>query len=313
MLGGWTQRDAERIERDYGFADWEAPDAGENAKAANFGGGNAGDGEGWDEVYTRQVESWLAGRDSPRAVLPRRLARQPSRRARLSRLSTWTAATRTTSSATSACCCRRPSTRSSTGKPSVHSLMRMGMTAYLGPLDSRRKQLDYVNFYAHLHRLVDEKIGRILAALGDPDDPGSLRSRTVIVRCRRPRRDGPLARRPPAEGVQRLRGDDQRPAGRLQPGALPEAGRDRCARLAGRRPADDPRSRRAARRRRQRGPGAARAQPGADPGGEGRTRARARRALAGRPRAGARARRPGRDRPGRRSTSPTTTTRRRRR
>jgi arylsulfatase A-like enzyme len=39
-----------------------------------------------------------------------------------------------------------------------------------------------VNFYAHLHRVVDEKIGRLLQALGDPADPDSLRSRTVIVR-----------------------------------------------------------------------------------------------------------------------------------
>ena len=30
--------------------------------------------------------------------------------------------------------------------------------------------------------MVDEKIGRLLAALGDPDDPDSLRSRTVIAR-----------------------------------------------------------------------------------------------------------------------------------
>ena len=36
------ERDAERIERDYGFADWEPPDAGEDAKAEHFGGGNAG-------------------------------------------------------------------------------------------------------------------------------------------------------------------------------------------------------------------------------------------------------------------------------
>ena len=68
-------------------------------------------------------------------------------------------------------------------KPTVHSLMQMGMTAYLGPLRGRRAQLDYVNFYAYLHRLVDAKIGRLLAALGDPGDPGSLRSRTVVARC----------------------------------------------------------------------------------------------------------------------------------
>ena len=39
-----------------------------------------------------------------------------------------------------------------------------------------------MNFYAYLQKLVDEKVGRVLAALGDPDDPASLRSRTVIVR-----------------------------------------------------------------------------------------------------------------------------------
>jgi arylsulfatase A-like enzyme len=60
--------------------------------------------------------------------------------------------------------------------------MRMGMTAYLGPLRTRREQLDYVNFYAYLHSVVDRKIGRILSALGSADDPESLRSRTVVVR-----------------------------------------------------------------------------------------------------------------------------------
>ena len=69
------------------------------------------------------------------------------------------------------------------GKPAVHSLMQMGMTAYMGPLRNRRDQLDYVNFYAYLHRVVDAKIGRVLSALGDTADPGSLRSRTVVVRC----------------------------------------------------------------------------------------------------------------------------------
>ena len=127
------QRDAERIERDYGFADWEAPDAGENAKASNFGGGNAGEGEGWDEVYTRQLETWLAGRA-----------------ARARSASSSRSSTPTTCSATRpqyldggysndefrdlGVRCRRPSTRTCAGKPSVHSLMRMGMTAYMGAL-----------------------------------------------------------------------------------------------------------------------------------------------------------------------------------
>ena len=65
MFGGWSAADAERIRRDFGFADWEPPDAGENAKAEHFGGGNAGEGEGWDEVYTRQIERWLSAPELP--------------------------------------------------------------------------------------------------------------------------------------------------------------------------------------------------------------------------------------------------------
>jgi arylsulfatase A-like enzyme len=68
-------------------------------------------------------------------------------------------------------------------KPNVHGLMRMGQVAYLGHLRNERMQRDYVSFYAYLHRVIDDKIGRVLRALGDADDPGSLRSRTVIVRC----------------------------------------------------------------------------------------------------------------------------------
>lgn len=181
LLGGWSERDAERIERDYGFADWEAPDAGENAKASNFGGGNAGEGEGWDEVYTRQLETWLAQRSSERPfclvaslVNPHDVLGYPAQ---------YVDGGYSASEFRDLGVLLPPSVDEVlTGKPSVHSLMRMGMAAYMGALDSRRKQLDYVNFYAHLHRLVDAKVGRILAALGDPDDPESLRSKTVIVR-----------------------------------------------------------------------------------------------------------------------------------
>ncbi len=109
-LGGWSERDSERIARDYGFADWEAPDAGENARAENFGGGIAGEGEGWDEVYTRQIESWLGRAELPEPfclvaslVNPHDVLGYPA--------SHVTAATRTTSSATSASCCPRRSTR----------------------------------------------------------------------------------------------------------------------------------------------------------------------------------------------------------
>ena len=62
----WSAGDPARIERDYGFAEWEPPDAGGDTKAAHFGGGNAGSTrEGWDEDYTRGMEAWLAREDLP--------------------------------------------------------------------------------------------------------------------------------------------------------------------------------------------------------------------------------------------------------
>jgi arylsulfatase A-like enzyme len=67
-------------------------------------------------------------------------------------------------------------------KPGVHSMALVGMSAYLGPLVNRDEERDYVNFYAHLQRVVDHQVGRLLAALGDADDATSLRSRTVIAR-----------------------------------------------------------------------------------------------------------------------------------
>ena len=64
--GKWGAADPERLERDFGFAGWEPPDAGENTDPAGFGGGNAGAStEGFDEDYTRQAERFLAPADLP--------------------------------------------------------------------------------------------------------------------------------------------------------------------------------------------------------------------------------------------------------
>jgi choline-sulfatase len=182
LLTGWSERDATRIARDYGFADWEAPDAGENAKAEHFGGGNAGDGAGWDEVYTEQAERWLGRPDLSEPfclvvslVNPHDVLGYPA-----SYLRGGYAADEFRHLGVEL----PPTVHEDLGtKPAVHALARMGMTAYLGPLRGRRAQLDYVNFYAHLHRVVDRKIGRLLASLGSAEDPDSLRARTVIVRC----------------------------------------------------------------------------------------------------------------------------------
>jgi choline-sulfatase len=180
---GWSERDAERIEREYGFAGWEPPDAGENTKAENFGGGTAGPtGEGWDEEFTRQAERWLSREDLPEPfclvislVNPHDVLGYPA-----SYVSGGYSATEFRDLGI-----ELPPTLDEdlSDKPTVHTLMRLGMTAYLGPLRGRRAKLDYVNFYAYLHRVVDEKIGRLVRQLGDADDPASLRSRTVVVRC----------------------------------------------------------------------------------------------------------------------------------
>jgi arylsulfatase A-like enzyme len=174
--------DSRRLERDYGFAGWEPPDAGGDAKARHFGGGNAGrSGAGWDEDYTRQAERWLAQADLPEPfclvvslVNPHDVLGYPASyesggydAAEFRDLGVELPAT---------------VDERLREKPGVQALAQLGQAAYLGALHGRRAKLDYVNFYAHLHRVVDEKLARIVAALGDRDDPNSLRTRTVIMR-----------------------------------------------------------------------------------------------------------------------------------
>ena len=184
LAGGyaWSGSDAARLERDFGFGGWEPPDAGENTDASHFGGGNAGaSGAGYDEDYTRQVERFLASADlpepfclvvslvNPHDVLgyPHSFRQGGYRREQFAALGVPLPATIDEQLA---------------DKPAVHSLMKLGQISYIGPTETRAAQRDYVNFYAYLSGLVDEKLGRMLRALGDPADPRSLRSRTVIVR-----------------------------------------------------------------------------------------------------------------------------------
>ena len=180
--GEWSAADPERIERDYGFADWEPPDAGGDAKAETFGGGNAGyTHEGWDEDYTRQMEQWLGRADLPEPfclvfslVNPHDVLGYPS---------SFEKGGYTRGEFEDLGVTLPPTVNEDLReKPTVHSMMELGQTAYIGALHDEQAQTDYVNFYAYLHRVVDEKIGRLLAALGSPDDPDSLRSRTVIAR-----------------------------------------------------------------------------------------------------------------------------------
>jgi arylsulfatase A-like enzyme len=180
--GAWSAADAERLEREFGFPGWEPPDAGENVDPEGFGGGSAGASqEGFDEDYTAQAERFLAAADLPEPfclivslINPHDVLGYPSsyvpggyRREQFADYPIDLPAT---------------VDEDLRDKPTAHSILKLGQTSYIGPVRSREQRLDYVRFYAYLHSLVDAKIGRLLGALGDPDDPTSLRARTVVTR-----------------------------------------------------------------------------------------------------------------------------------
>jgi arylsulfatase A-like enzyme len=178
----WSELDAPRVERDYGFAEWEPPDAGGDTKAENFGGGSAGRTlAGWDEDYTRQMEAWLGRASLPEPfclvfslVNPHDVLGYPD---------SYVQGGYDVSEFRGLGVPLPPTLEEDlASKPDVQALSLLGMDNYLGPLPDIRAKQDYVDFYAHLHRVVDEKIGRLLQALGSADDPGSLRSRTVVIR-----------------------------------------------------------------------------------------------------------------------------------
>jgi choline-sulfatase len=178
----WSAADTARVERDYGFSDWDANDSGGDAKAASFGGGGAGrSGEGFDEDYTQQVERWLEQAELPEPfclvvslVNPHDVLGLPA---------SYVEGGYSPDEFSDVHVPLPPTLDEDLrDKPTVQAMTKIGLTSYLGALKGRAAQQRYVDFYAHLHRLVDEKIGRVLALLGDAGDPQSLRSRTVVVR-----------------------------------------------------------------------------------------------------------------------------------
>ena len=100
--------------------------------------------------------------------------------------------------------------------------------------------------------MVDEKIGRVLGALGDAGDPGSLRSRTVIFRCADHGEMGLSHGGLRQKAFNAYEETIHVPLVVSNPVLFPQAGRDRRARLAGRPAADDRDARRRRARRRTR-------------------------------------------------------------
>src|SRR4051812_45126299 len=175
LAGRWAEGDAVRLEQEFGFAGWVPPDAGEDILPEHFGGGTAN----WDEQFTAQAEAFLAGPPEPFALVvslvnPHDVLAYPSsfasggyRREEWADLDVPLPAT---------------IDEDLRHKPMAHRLQGVGQGLFIGALDNERAARDYVNFYAHLHRVVDRHIAQVVHALGDPEDPGSLRSRTVVVR-----------------------------------------------------------------------------------------------------------------------------------
>jgi arylsulfatase A-like enzyme len=179
----WSAADTGHLADSYGLHDWEPPDAGENLEPSHFGGGTAaGAGKlGFDEDFARQVERFLA--DPPpepwaliaSLVNPHDVLGYPSTYAEGGyKEADWADIEGI----------ELPDSvhENLSNKPSAHAHMKIGQASFIGPVGNDEKRLEYCRFYAHLQRLADEKIGRMLDALGDPEDDTSLRSRTLIVR-----------------------------------------------------------------------------------------------------------------------------------
>ena len=175
LAGRWAEGDAVRLEQEFGFAGWVPPDAGEDILPEHFGGGTAN----WDEQFTDQAVAFLASPPEPFALVvslvnPHDVLAYPSSYERGGyRRADW-ADLDVPLPPTFAEDLRH--------KPMAHRLQGLGQGLFIGALDGERAARDYLSFYAHLHRVVDRHIGRIVAALGDPGDPASLRSRTVVAR-----------------------------------------------------------------------------------------------------------------------------------
>lgn len=179
----WTDADSERLAGEYGFEGWQPPDAGENIEPSHFGGGSVAgrSSEGFDEDFCRQVEGFLQDPpEEPWALIaslvnPHDVLAFPASFdeggysegdwADLSEVGL-------------------PGTvdENMSDKPLAQVIQTFGQASFIGPLKDRDEQLAYCRFYAHLHRVVDEKVGRIVDALGDPEETDSLRSRTLLIR-----------------------------------------------------------------------------------------------------------------------------------
>jgi len=187
-LDAQSPRDLER----YGFGGWIPPDSGTDQDASHFGGGDTD----YDAQYAAQAATFIR-RASPTAARPFALVVALSNPHDIMGFpQTWDApslsdvppfAGTDNYGADAPGCLEQgidlPSTvdeeTTRNWKPAAQARSVAMWAQGLGPLPTAQRQLDYVNFYAFLHRESDRHIGTILDAL---DANPRVRDRTVVIR-----------------------------------------------------------------------------------------------------------------------------------
>ncbi|MGB6247417.1 sulfatase-like hydrolase/transferase, partial [Gordonia sp. (in: high G+C Gram-positive bacteria)] len=168
----------------YGFAGWRGPDYGGDIKPESFGGGCANH----DGATIAQAVDFLTN-EAPRGGPFALIVSLANPHDILSYPQTWNQRDGNCDNYGSAApgafqqgIGLPPSYRENlrlNHKPTAHAQTKMLLAGGLGLLPTRRDALDYTNFYAFLHTLVDAQLGQVLDAL-DADE--RLRRDTVVFR-----------------------------------------------------------------------------------------------------------------------------------
>ena len=183
-----SQRDLER----YGFRGWLPPDGGQDQDPEHFGGGDTD----YDAQYVAQAAAFLKAA-SPKASKPFALVISlVNPHDIMAHPKTWDSpsfsdiapfkGTDNYGEDTPGCLEQGidlPSTvdehTERNFKPAAQARSTVFWATGLGPLATPREQLDYVNFYAFLHRESDRHIGTVLDAL---DANPAVRDKTIVIR-----------------------------------------------------------------------------------------------------------------------------------
>lgn len=178
---------ADELEK-YGFHGWQPPDGGQDVEVENFGGGAAGHDARWAKQAAEFLTSKEARKDQPFALIvsfvnPHDVLAYPK---------TWDFQSGNAQvgyddnyGKFAPDCFNQgislPPTHDeqllTNYKPTAQAQLKV-LTAGLGPLTEAEK-LNYVNFYAYLHKVVDEHIGTVLDAL---ESHKGVHNRTVVFR-----------------------------------------------------------------------------------------------------------------------------------